>query len=128
VLGLALGLAVSVVLVKVVNPQSFHWTMHMSVPPGSLLVLSHASYDLIPADAAARLVAEDYPGKDGFHPRTQAEVNAFFTGLELLGQPEPGNGSQPGVGLISQWRRWPEHGETPPGSAVSTFGGMGRKP
>ena len=39
VLGVALGLAVSVVLVKVVNPQSFHWTMQMSVPPGTLLVL-----------------------------------------------------------------------------------------
>ena len=39
VLGLALGLAVSVVLVKVVNPQSFHWTMQMSVPPGTLLAL-----------------------------------------------------------------------------------------
>jgi len=39
VLGLALGLAVSVVLVKVVNPQSFHWTMQMSVPPGTLLTL-----------------------------------------------------------------------------------------
>ncbi|MFZ5546301.1 MAG: ABC transporter permease, partial [Pseudomonadota bacterium] len=31
-LGLALGLAVSVVLVHVVNPQSFHWTMEMTVP------------------------------------------------------------------------------------------------
>ena len=39
VLGLALGLAVSVVLVKVVNPQSFHWTMQMSVPLGTLLAL-----------------------------------------------------------------------------------------
>ena len=39
VLGVGLGLAVSVVLVKVVNPQSFHWTMQMSVPPGSLLML-----------------------------------------------------------------------------------------
>ena len=38
-LGLALGLAVSVVLVKIVNPQSFHWTMQMSVPPGTLLTL-----------------------------------------------------------------------------------------
>jgi len=37
VLGLALGLAVSVVLVKLVNPQSFHWTMQMSVPPVTLL-------------------------------------------------------------------------------------------
>ncbi len=32
VAGLALGLAVSVVLVHVVNPQSFHWTMDMQVP------------------------------------------------------------------------------------------------
>ena len=39
VLGVALGLAVSVVLVKVVNPQSFHWTMQMSVPPVTLLTL-----------------------------------------------------------------------------------------
>jgi putative ABC transport system permease protein len=39
VLGLLLGLAVSVVLVKVVNPQSFHWTMQMSVPPWTLLYL-----------------------------------------------------------------------------------------
>ncbi len=39
VLGLGLGLAVSVVLVKIVNPQSFHWTMQMSVPPGTLLTL-----------------------------------------------------------------------------------------
>ncbi len=31
-LGLALGLAVSIVLVKVVNPQSFHWTMDLSLP------------------------------------------------------------------------------------------------
>ena len=30
--GLALGLAVAVVLVKVVNPQSFHWTMDLAVP------------------------------------------------------------------------------------------------
>ena len=30
--GLGLGLAVSVVLVHVVNPQSFHWTMEMSLP------------------------------------------------------------------------------------------------
>jgi putative ABC transport system permease protein len=39
VLGLALGLAVSIVLVKLVNPQSFHWTMSMSVPTPTLAVL-----------------------------------------------------------------------------------------
>jgi putative ABC transport system permease protein len=30
--GLALGLAVAVILVHVVNPQSFHWTMDLAVP------------------------------------------------------------------------------------------------
>jgi putative ABC transport system permease protein len=30
--GLALGLAVAVILVHVVNPQSFHWTMELAVP------------------------------------------------------------------------------------------------
>lgn len=32
VVGVALGLAISVVLVKVVNPQSFHWTMDLMLP------------------------------------------------------------------------------------------------
>lgn len=41
-LGLALGLAVSVVLVKVVNPQSFHWTMEMALPGGRLALLCAA--------------------------------------------------------------------------------------
>ncbi|MDH6593748.1 putative ABC transport system permease protein [Variovorax sp. TBS-050B] len=42
VAGLGLGLAVSVVLVKVVNPQSFHWTMDLLVPWGRLLALCAA--------------------------------------------------------------------------------------
>ncbi len=38
-LGLTLGIAVSVVLVHVVNPQSFHWTMDMLLPWGRLAAL-----------------------------------------------------------------------------------------
>jgi putative ABC transport system permease protein len=37
--GLALGLGVSVVLVHVVNPQSFHWTMDLALPWLRLLAL-----------------------------------------------------------------------------------------
>ena len=37
--GLALGLAVSMVLVHVVNPQSFHWTMELMLPWARLLGL-----------------------------------------------------------------------------------------
>ena len=39
VAGLGLGLAVAAVLVHVVNPQSFHWTMDWQVPPWRLLAL-----------------------------------------------------------------------------------------
>ncbi|MGD9772837.1 ABC transporter permease [Diaphorobacter sp.] len=42
VAGTLLGLAVAVVLVHVVNPQSFHWTMDMAVPWPRLLALAIA--------------------------------------------------------------------------------------
>ena len=41
-LGIALGLAVSMVLVFVVNPQSFHWTMELLVPWPRLALLAAA--------------------------------------------------------------------------------------
>lgn len=40
--GVALGLAVAVVLVHVVNPQSFHWTMELALPWGRLAALAAA--------------------------------------------------------------------------------------
>ncbi len=42
VVGTALGLAVSAVLVFVVNPQSFHWTMDLQIPWWRLLALALA--------------------------------------------------------------------------------------
>jgi len=41
-LGLALGIAVSAVLVHVVNPQSFHWTMELRLPWARLALLAAA--------------------------------------------------------------------------------------
>jgi putative ABC transport system permease protein len=40
--GLLLGLAISMVLVFVVNPQSFHWTMGLVLPAGRLALLCAA--------------------------------------------------------------------------------------
>ena len=40
--GLVLGVAVSMVLVFVVNPQSFHWTMDLVLPAGRLAMLAAA--------------------------------------------------------------------------------------
>ena len=39
VAGLAMGLAVSVVLVRVVNPQSFHWSMDLTLPWPRLMAM-----------------------------------------------------------------------------------------
>ncbi len=69
--GLALGLALSAVLVFVVNPQSFHWSMEMHLPLRSLATLlalafaasagaaALAGRQAIGADAA-RAVKEDW--------------------------------------------------------------------
>jgi putative ABC transport system permease protein len=57
--GLALGLGVSVLLVHVVNPQSFHWTMELSLPWPRLLALCAAvlACGTVTAWLAARAVA-----------------------------------------------------------------------
>ncbi len=60
--GLGLGLVVSVVLVKVVNPQSFHWTMDLMLPWGRLLLLCLAV--VLAGTVTAWLSARAAAGKD----------------------------------------------------------------
>jgi putative ABC transport system permease protein len=62
VAGLVLGLAVSVVLVKVVNPQSFHWSMDLLVPWLRLLVLCGAV--VVAGTVTAWLAGRAAAGKD----------------------------------------------------------------
>jgi putative ABC transport system permease protein len=40
VLGFALGGCISLILVFIVNPQSFHWTMELSLPWRGLLTVA----------------------------------------------------------------------------------------
>jgi putative ABC transport system permease protein len=69
--GLALGWLISLVLVHVVNPQSFHWTMELAIPWGALAVFAAAMLGLATltalasarqamSDDAARAVREDW--------------------------------------------------------------------
>jgi putative ABC transport system permease protein len=60
--GLALGLAVSVVLVKVVNPQSFHWTMDLLLPWVRLALLCAAVG--VAGSVTAALSARAAAGRD----------------------------------------------------------------
>jgi putative ABC transport system permease protein len=52
--GLATGLAVALVLVEVVNPQSFYWTMDFRVPVATVAVLMAA---LLAAATATAVLA-----------------------------------------------------------------------
>ena len=59
--GLALGVAVSMVLVFVVNPQSFHWTMDLVLPWGRLALLAAAV--LMAGTATAAFSARSAAGR-----------------------------------------------------------------
>jgi putative ABC transport system permease protein len=52
--GLGLGLAMSQVLIHVINPQSFHWTMETRIPWRLLASLAVA---LVAASAGAAVLA-----------------------------------------------------------------------
>ncbi|KAF1019846.1 MAG: hypothetical protein GAK30_02867 [Paracidovorax wautersii] len=62
VVGLALGIAVSVILVEIVNPQSFHWSMDMDLPAGRLALLCSAVVAV--GTATAWLSARAAAGRD----------------------------------------------------------------
>jgi putative ABC transport system permease protein len=64
-LGLALGIGVSVILVHVVNPQSFHWTMDLLLPWSRLAVLAAAmvAAGLLTAMMAGRAAAAREAGR-----------------------------------------------------------------
>ena len=59
--GLALGVAISLVLVFVVNPQSFHWTMDLVLPWARLALLCAAV--LVAGVATAAFSARSAAGR-----------------------------------------------------------------
>jgi hypothetical protein len=88
-----------------------------AVPPGSYLVISHATADFAAGEVSAE-VQSIYEGATApITPRTHAEVAGFFkaAGLELV---------EPGVVGIGDWRR--EWGRRPGRTIV--YGGAGKKP
>jgi hypothetical protein len=84
-----------------------------ALPPGSYLVMSHATYDLV--DPAKVEVLEKQSGGQ-WRSRTRAEFGRFFDGLALV---------DPGVVPIGDWR--PDPDTTPPDPAqIVTYGAVGR--
>jgi hypothetical protein len=92
-----------------------------ALAPGSYLALSHVTYEQLPP----RLVQagrDVYAQAQGIHPRSRAEIERFFTGLEIL---PPYQGAEPAVTHLGLW------GADDPEMADSDgshwwYGGVGR--
>lgn len=76
------------------RPQEIISTLLDAVPPGSYLTISHPTADFDP-NAMAGVVAAAEQSGIAFQPRSRAETEALFTGLELV---------DPGVVPVLAWR------------------------
>jgi len=99
------------------NPPGIASTLLDALPSGSYLTISHLTADFLdPEQAAAGRAAGQRSGVT-YVPRAQAEVAAFFTGLDLV---------DPGVVPILTWH--PDGGVPADPLAAHSYAAMGRKP
>ncbi|MFE5805333.1 SAM-dependent methyltransferase [Streptomyces sp. NPDC056491] len=129
---LDLGRPVALLLVAVLHfleeaddPYAAVAELRDALAPGSLLILTHASYEGIPlpAEVAGGTVGVYRDIRNPLVMRSGEEIRGFFDGFELL---------EPGLVSMPDWRPdRPEGGEdaeTPEDPyAFSGFGGVGRK-
>jgi O-methyltransferase involved in polyketide biosynthesis len=85
--------------------------------PGSYLVIGHAASDIGAGTAAAMARSYNASASLTITPRDRAAVARFFDGLEMTG---------PGLMPLAQW--WGPQPATEPGSGLSCYCGIGRKP
>ena len=97
------------------DPWSIVRELVAELPPGSFLVLSHATFDPLDAETIAKMNAINAPIKPAFTPRGLAAVTRFFEGLELL---------EPGIVSVSDWR--PESEVRPTPAEATGYGAVAR--
>lgn len=91
---------------------------------GSYLVLSQGTFDKQNPDTVARTLAIYNNANEQLHPRTKADVERFFEGLELV---EPYPGGEPGVAFGGLWgAEDPELADDDASRAL--YAGVARKP
>ncbi|WP_030756393.1 MULTISPECIES: SAM-dependent methyltransferase [unclassified Streptomyces] len=129
---LDLGRPVALLLVAVLHfleetddPYAAVAELRDALAPGSLLILTHASYEGIPLtqETAAGTVGVYRDMRNPLVMRTRDQISGFFDGFEML---------EPGLVSMPDWRPDRpddgEDGETPEDPyAFSGFGGVGRK-
>ena len=84
-----------------------------AIAPGSYVVVSHATGDLVPPDIGSKATKAYDRASAPLVLRTQAEIERLFDGLELI---------EPGVVQLCRWR---PDGDLPTGNGL--LGGVARK-
>jgi len=87
-----------------------------SLAPGSYLVMSHTTNDLMSAETRAKVEAVT-ASQGGYQPRTRAEFARFFEGFDLV---------EPGLVPITDWRADGEPPPRPTAADVGMYGAVAR--
>jgi SAM-dependent methyltransferase len=98
------------------DPRRIVATLVDALAPGSYLVLSQSTPDFDPEAMGALAAASEQGGIPNV-PRSLADTEAFFAGLELV---------EPGLVPMATWRPDPRAGMDP--RSVYAYGGVARKP
>ena len=98
------------------DPRRIVATLVDALAPGSYLVLSQSTPDFDPAAMAALAAASEQGGIANV-PRSLADTEPFFAGLELV---------EPGLVPMATWR--PDPGAEQDPRSVYAYGGVARKP
>jgi SAM-dependent methyltransferase len=98
------------------DPRRIVATLVEALAPGSYLVLSQSTPDFDP-DAMGALAAASEQGGIPNVPRSLADTEPFFAGLELV---------EPGLVPMAAWR--PDPGADQDPRSVYAYGGVARKP
>ncbi|GIF13725.1 SAM-dependent methyltransferase [Actinoplanes teichomyceticus] len=93
-------------------------TLVDALPSGSYLTMSMATTDFLTPELTANWDESLRTGRSDVYPRTRAEFDEFFAGLELV---------DPGVVAVSEWRPDPAAEERPTPVEASLFGAVARK-
>jgi hypothetical protein len=94
-------------------------TLVEALPSGSHLTMSCATTDFLTPELKANWDESLRSGRSDVHPRSRAEFEEFFTGLELV---------SPGIVAVSEWRPDPMAEEHPTPIEASIFGAVARVP
>ena len=99
------------------NPQGIVSALVDALPSGSYLAITNLTADFMDPEQAAKAAQAGQQGGIAYVPRSEAEVTAFFSGLDLV---------DPGVVPMQAWR--PDGGALTDPHGPTSYAALARKP